>query len=115
MVGGAAVGLGGLLGARRVSAQADGSGELGDLGDACSEVLPCQTELVCANGVCAEPDDDDDDDDKSPTLPNTGSGATAGPGGTGGNSWLTPAALAGAAAFLASQLRGTTEAKEKAD
>ena len=99
---------------------ADGSGELGDLGDACSEVLPCRAEFVCANGVCSEPADDDDEDedeeeDDSVTLPNTGTGGTSGHVGTDGSGWLKPAALAGAAAVLAHRLRGTTEAKGPAD
>ena len=78
----------------------DGSGEQGDLGDACSEVLTCRPEFDCANGICSEPDDDGDDDgdaDGGPvTLPDTGSGPTAERTGLG---W-TPAALAAAAAAL---------------
>ena len=85
-------------------APSDGSGELGDLGDACSEVLPCQRQLVCAGGVCSRP-----------TLPNTGAGSTAGTGGNGGSGWLAPAALAGAAALVVSRLRGTTGRNGAAD
>ena len=75
----------------------DGSGELGDLGDACSEVLPCRPEYVCAGGVCSEPDEDDG----PTTLPDTGSG----PGATRPGAGWAPAALAASAALAAAGLR----------
>jgi hypothetical protein len=53
LVGGAFVGIAGL---RQTGAQDDGSGEQGDLGDPCSEVLTCGPGLVCADGVCAAAD-----------------------------------------------------------
>jgi hypothetical protein len=89
--------------------QTDGSGELGDLGDACSDVLPCRSEYVCASGACATKK-------KAAVLPRTGIGSALDGTGNGGSVWLKPVALAaGVAAFFASRLRGTTEAKESAD
>jgi hypothetical protein len=83
-----------------VCAQAtDGSGELGDLGDACSEVLPCRAPYVCAGGVCSEAADDGG---SVTGLPSTGAGMAAGQPRAG----FGPAALAaGAVALGAAALR----------
>ena len=121
-------------------AEADGSGALGDLGDAGSEVVRGRLRCVCDAGTCSEPDGSGEQGDlgdpcsevltcrpelvcaggkcskvQEAGLPTTGIGSTAGRNGNGGSGWLIPAALAGAAAFVVNRLRGTTEGKETAD
>jgi hypothetical protein len=80
-------------------------------GDPCAIDFPCCDDAVCVSGVCTTPDDDDDDDDVGVTsLPETGSGATAGDAST----WTGAALAGGAAAVVAAKiLRSNNETSEQ--
>jgi hypothetical protein len=133
---GAAAGVVGIAGVRSAAAlsQQDGSGEQGDLGDPCSEVLTCGSGLVCTDGVCAAADGSGEQGDEGDpcsevltcgpnllcddgvctavTLPSTGTGDSA---PASGATWLAPAALAGGAAFLLRRQRDGSTSQEATD
>jgi hypothetical protein len=131
LAGGLVAGVAGLSTGWSVTARAqDGSGEQGDEGDPCSDVLTCGPGLVCAEGYCAADGSGEQGDDGDPcsevltcgpglvcrdgtcqavTLPTTGSGVTGtGPERLTGR-LLGAATVVGAGAWV---LRRTQVASE---